>query len=188
MTLQCTNLANDRSIGATWERNFCRLATGYGFMFTPMQIGRTSSALAYVGKQYHPLTLPDVTIWSFPGQHHEIKHKNPTHDGLFGLEEYRLKALLAFAGETRQSVHYTIHNHDLSGGRESELNDINHWFTVDVLDLEGKQYRMRNDPSWVNGTRKIVPILYWRTALWIPLSEYWESVMLAEPAEVARVG
>ena len=112
---QCSNLVADSTLGQYWERQFCCMAANFGFMFSPLQIGRSTSAMAYKGKAFNCFTLPDITIWTFPGQHHKIKHKNPTHTCEFGLEVYRFDALVAFAQETRQDVMYTIDNHDLAG-------------------------------------------------------------------------
>jgi len=174
----CTDNTADRAIGKTWERNFCKLAWERGFMFSPMQIGRVGSAVAYQNhnRTWKPLTLPDVTVWTAPGQHHEIKHKNPTKHGSFGLEKYRLDALLAFAHETEQDVMYTIHNHDLAGGRDAQINEIGHWFTVNVLALDKTWAAKSRGYSWVNGQKKEVAICYWPTDMWAGLAEYWQHL------------
>ena len=176
MVQQCSDLKDDRRIGEYWERQFCVMARDYGFMFTPMQIGHEGSAVAYKGQSWNTYTLPDVTIWTYPGQYHEIKHKNPTKKGSFGLEEYRLKALLAFAEETQQDVMYTIHNHDLTGGKEELVNAIDHWVTVNVNSLVGTQAGTWNGASWVDGVKRFVPICYWPAELWQPLTEYWQEM------------
>ena len=178
MTEHCADNGRDRDIGAKWERNFCKLAAKHGLMFTPMQIGRTSSAVAYTSPHYRTLTLPDITIWSYPGQHHEIKHKAPTPKGWFGLEVYRFNALMEFARETRQNVLYTIHNHQLAGGRDVDTNDIQHWLTANVLELEEEQlFTQQNGTSWVSGKKQTgIPIHYWAIEKWIPLLDYWAFV------------
>lgn len=173
----CTNLASDREVGAYWERQFCVMARDNGFMFSPLQIGRDKSAVAYKGRAWNVLTLPDVVIWTFPGQHHEIKHKNPTRRGEYGLERYRFDALRAFALETEQDVLYTIHNHDLAGGRDVKTNDLAHWFTARIVDLDGQWSGEATLPSWVNGKRKQVPIYFWPQEAWTPLACYWASVI-----------
>lgn len=151
-----------------------------GLMFSPLQIGRKGSAVAlwYEDETERHLTLPDVTIWTCPGQHHEIKHKNPTAGGYFGLEQYRLEALLRFADSTGQSVLYTIHNHGLSGGTDSPVNNIAHWFTIDVKKLNGTwKYIDRNGTSWINSVKTHpVTICYWHNRLWRPLSELWSGM------------
>lgn len=174
----CGNLKADRKLGELWERNFCKLAARHGLTFTPMQIGRAESAQAYSiqNGKWNSLTLPDITVWTAPGQHHEIKHKNPTSHGSFGLEVYRFNALIAFAQETGQDVMYTIHNHDLCGGRNTTVNKIEHWFTVNVLDLPGRHsFLSKNGSSYVSGVKTKVPIFYWQTDLWTPLAEYWAN-------------
>ena len=182
MTGQCENLSADRKLGERWEREFCKLAAAQGFVFTPMQIGKESSAQFFSNHDgWKHYTLPDITIWTFPGQHHEIKHKNPTPAGAFGLppmyglEAYRYHALATFATVTQQDVLYTIHNHDLSGGRNGMLNDLSHWFTLEIDALDVPDYVQRNGKTWVNGQRQEnVKILYWHADKWMPLQAYWE--------------
>jgi hypothetical protein len=175
MTEHCQNLAADRAIGQYWERQFCIMARDYGFMFSPLQIGRDGSAVAYKGRAWNTFTLPDVVIWTYPGQHHEIKHKNPMRNGCFGLERYRYEALRAFAAETRQDVFYTIHNHDLSGGRDAKENKIAHWLTVSIVALDKKWTSERRLASWVNGESCDVITYFWPASLWSPLLIAWEA-------------
>lgn len=174
----CGDNKADRDLGAKWEHNFCILAGQYGRSFTPMQLKRETSAQAFnwsKGKWSH-WTLPDITVWTYPGEHHEIKHKEPTRGGRIGLEQYRLDALLWFANETKQHVMYTIHNHALSGGRDSDLNRLQDWLTVDVRDLEGTEsHRQENGKSYVNSqARDSIPLLYWSIDLWMPLADWWQ--------------
>lgn len=178
MYIQGSDNKKDREMGAYWERRFCLWAGKFGKSFTPMQLGRESSVQAYIykGNKFNRYTLPDVTIWSRPGEHHEIKHKNPTRHNAFGLERYRFNALLWFANETGQDVMYTIHNHSLSGGRNSKLDNIDHWFTANILDLDGRQIHLSNGSSYFNGQyRDNIPIFYWPKDLWTPLSSYWNN-------------
>jgi hypothetical protein len=154
------------------------MAGKHGLCFSPLQIGRPTSAQGYTipagGAGWKPFTLPDVTIWTAPGQHHEIKHKAPTREACFGLEVYRFRALLDFAAETQQAVFYTIHNHELNGGRENKRNVMAHWLTANIADLVDTQRYVRNGSSWVNGAKRDdVPILYWDTTLWSPLQDLW---------------
>lgn len=171
----CSDNIADRKLGEYWERRFCEIAAEFGFVFSPLQIGRDIAAAAFwlEGKKWNQFTLPDITIWTAPGQHHEIKHKNPTRSGRFGLEAYRFHALLDFAKITKQAIMYTIHNHDLSGGRNSPDNHITHWFTANVKDLDDKFF-VSNNPSWVNG-KKVdnVTTYYWPVELWQPLTAFW---------------
>lgn len=180
MVEHCSDLTGDRALGARWEREFCKLAALHGKMFTAHQIGRYRSAVAYSyskGNGYHPLTLPDITLWTAPGEHHEIKHKNPTKSDCFGLEDYRLRALKWFSDETSQTVFYTIHNWDLAGERNGALNRIDDWVTITVGELsqatlDGRAQKARY-PSWVAGNKKVVDGWFWPTALWRPLVSIW---------------
>jgi hypothetical protein len=181
----CDDNAGDRKLGQFWEREFCKLATDYkGYMFTPMQIGHDGSIQAFsqTDSKWNHFTLPDVTVWTYPGQHHEIKHKNPTRFDSFGLEAYRFYALHEFAKETKQDVMYTIHNHDLSGGRDAQTNNIAHWMTVDILKLNHAWVFAKKLSSWVNGKEESVLQYFWPTSLWMPLADYWR-IDLSLPQE-----
>ena len=174
----CTDLSGDRGLGKFWERQFCIMAGRHGHTFTPHQFDRASSAQAFTGPQWRTLTLPDVTIWSAPGQHHEIKHKAPTRYGSFGLEKYRLEALVAFSEECRQDVYYTIHCWDKApGGRDGKQSRAGDWYTLNVERLkrliESGGCILSDGPSWVNGKKKIVPIYYWPSTEWATLLQLW---------------
>jgi hypothetical protein len=188
----CCDNSADRALGMQWERNFCVLAARHKKAFTPLQIGRKEAANWHLldGKQWRNVLLPDVTIWTCPGEHHEIKHKNPTSYGSYGLEQYRLKALLAFQAETQQPVLYTIHDWDLSGDRNGVDNHIDHWVTVDVSVLNN--YISEHDlatasfKTYVKGKIETRPGFYWPTSLWIPLAQWWapptaKSFVLRQP-------
>ena len=176
--LQCSDVEADRKLGAYWEQQFCLMASTYGFTFTPLQMGRDKAAVAFklAASKWHSLTLPDVVIWSYPGQHHEIKHKNPNRHNSYGLEVYRFRALLSFAQETKQDVMYTIHDHDVAGGRTVTENNIAHWRTANVEELDEQWAGIWPGQSWVDGKEQRVKICYWPTELWIPLQTYWERL------------
>lgn len=173
--IQCENNEEDRKIGKYWERQFCLMAYERGMVFTPHQWDRDISAMAYGGK-LNKYTLPDITIWSAPGEHHEVKHKNPTKRNSIGLEKYRYDALFEFSKITNQVVFYTIHNHDLSGGRYGEYNNIEHWFSAEII----KNINIGNafkcpGTSYVNGKKEQVDMLYWNIDLFIKLSDIWKN-------------
>lgn len=190
MNKHCNNLQADRELGQFWEREFCKLAGTHGRSFTPHQIGREKSAVAWVksGGKYNAWTLPDITLWTRPGEHHEVKHKDPCAWG-FGLERYRLEALRAFADETGQNVYYTLHDYsrqpdvDLTWEIQREARKQNrlsvpaHWLTaavaelVECIDMEEWGY------SYVGGQKKRVPICYWPVSSFRPLEWLW----LGEP-------
>lgn len=180
--LRCRNLSGDRAIGEYWERRFCAMAANHGRSFTPQQIGRFESATAAVldNGLWHNYTLPDVTIWTRPGEHHELKHKDRTRAGMFGLERYRLDALLWFSEETGQRVYYTIHDYSLvplSSREERKAcrkNCFYHWLTADVCDLQIPDKVIHNDTSWVAGERRDdVTVCYWRADRFWPLALLW---------------
>lgn len=188
MSVLCKNNAADRRLGRRWEEHFCDLGGQYGKMFTAHQIGRTESARALhrLNGRWHPLTLPDVTIWSEPGEHHEIKHKDPCKGGRrrgrIGLEVYRFRSLVGFANELprSQGVFYTIHRHDLApGGRAGDTNRMQDWFTVDVHKLQtlNESGKVVCEPgkTYYAGGPKIVDIFYWPFAAWQPLVDLWKQ-------------
>lgn len=185
--MQCANLRADRNLGHYWERQFCVLAARRGNFIMLHQSGREQAAMGFylAGREWRRVILPDVTLWSPRRtccEHHEVKHKEPLRardhagsPGYYGLERYRFEALLEFARRTGTDVHYTIHNHRLAGGRGSRVNSIDHWFTANVCDLDGK-WRWRNfAQSWVNGESRTVEICYWPETLFQPLIQHFAS-------------
>jgi hypothetical protein len=186
-------LQADRKLGEQWERNFGQLALQHGLTVTAHQIGRKESASAWCfenGQKRHVI-LPDVVVWSCPGQHHEIKHKNPTRRGEFGLEAYRFDSLRWFQKTTKQPVFYTIHNHDQAGGRDGKENLLEHWVTASVSILDGTWTREdEHGTSYCNGRATKTKILYWETDLFAPLGcvlngEFQDAVLNTQPAQIA---
>lgn len=178
MTEHCTNNGADRAKGEYWEKQFGIMAAQHGKVFSFLQIGRNGSALFYlkIGGHWRKHTLPDVVIWSSPGEHHEIKHKAPTARGRFGLEVYRFNALMEFAETTQQRVMYTIHNHALAGGSDAKENNIAHWVTANVTELDGQWSSQYPGYSWINGQKVETEIYYWDQELWQPLESFWVPI------------
>lgn len=182
--VQCTDLNADRALGKKWETKFCRVAAQFGRSFTAHQIGReySAKAISHNGKKYYPSTLPDITIWTAPGEHHEVKHKDQTSNLEFGLEQYRLDALIWFRRETQQRVFYTIHDYGKQpfttrGERKnSDVNDPLHWVTCDVEEMAQTITRTKLGQSWVNGRPQEVLIHYWRAFKFRPLSGNWGNI------------
>jgi hypothetical protein len=170
----CADLDGDRALGEKAERTFCELGLGYGRSYTRHQLARQGAAVAQSGVKVY--TLPDITLWTGRGEHHEVKHKEPTRSGWFGLELYRLTALLWFRHEQKAPVFYTVHNHLLAGGRDRPMDQIAHWMAVDVADLAGTSVHEAWCSSYVNGRRQdAVWTLFWPTTLWFPLTDLWEG-------------
>lgn len=174
----CSDVNGDRALGERWELEFCKLAARFGKMFTPHQVGRNrNAACAYSGVTgLNKFLLPDITIWTAPGEHHEIKHKAPTNTGYFGLEAYRFDALKRFRNETNQRVYYTIHNHN--GDRNGTAFCVEDWITADIQILgeaiRCKVARSRWWDSYVDGVRKNVSGWFWPEELWFPLIDLWK--------------
>jgi hypothetical protein len=179
----CVDVFADRKLGKKWERNFCALvAEHHRGCLTPHQFAQTGNAAAAYWKseeEWKVLLLPDITLWRAPGEHHEIKHKNPTPGSYrcYGLEQYRLEALYKFATETRQHILYTIHDWEKAGAktsRDETPNRIEDWFTADISQL----YEQRLSPSacytWRNGSRVLAPVHFWSVELWTPLKQWWD--------------
>lgn len=175
-----------RIIGTYWEIMFCQLAYDFGRAFTPVQITTTKSQMDksaqwYLGSNGKSIyLLPDIVIWTFPGEHHEIKHKDPfsmnQHGDMFGLEQYRLEALLQFCHTTGQDVLYTIHNHALIHGNLRTRNRMSDWLTISVSELDGRHvYRQKNGKTLYDGKYKEKPILYWPSEIWTPLETRWAN-------------
>jgi hypothetical protein len=176
----CKNNQRDRKVGQHWERRFCLRAARAGKKFTPHQLGRSVAAAAhYLDNGWRSLLLPDVSIWTSPGEDHEIKHKRPTDHGYFGLEDYRYRALWEFFLESGRDVFYTIHKYAPEYGVLSEIDRDEDWLTTSIVNLhlailDGKaQHAWFN--SWVGGEKKRVPGWFWPEELWRPLIEQWAA-------------
>lgn len=187
MTRNGADNSTDRETGAHWEAEFCRMARRYGKFFTPHQFGHGRSAMFYGGDSQW--TLPDITIWSAPGEHHEIKHKRSTQDGMYGLERYRLDALIRFANTTGQQVFYTIHDWEMAGADDSQervSNDPDHWLAADIATLSRGHTRISRDSTYYNGILREVEVLYWtadpsRKHRWfVPLPEIWQLEVITQ--------
>lgn len=172
-------LREDRRLGDLWERNFCRLGAEYGRVLTPNQISSPTHAASAWGAPIvngivSRYLLPDVVVWSAPGEHHEIKHKNPDRMGCYGLELYRLEALIKWAEVTRQRVYYTIHDWEAAGGKHVTSNCIDHWFTADISEIAGTTTRGGKAWSWRNGRLSLEEMRYWSVRRYFqPLSYLW---------------
>lgn len=183
-SVQCVDLESDRALGEKWERNFCKIAAQFGRSFTAHQIGRRRSAQAFFHQngRYHPMTLPDITLWTAPGEHHEVKHKDQTKGGYFGLEKYRLEALTWFRQETKQRVFYTIHDYgdqrglDRNERKLCQENDALHWVSCDVDELGKTVDRTEIGQSWVGGVARQVPICYWRSSRFVSTFWIWDGI------------
>lgn len=181
--VQCADLAGDRELGAFWEREFCKIAAKYGRSFTPHQLKRAGSAQAFGHWQgkYHPMTLPDVTVWTRPGEHHEIKHKDPTSRGFFGLERYRLDALLWFAAETGQSVYYTIHDYSMQPNpsraerKHNKKNIESHWLYASIAELADSIAFTDHGDTYYNSGTALKERCYWHRDQFRPLTWLWQG-------------
>jgi hypothetical protein len=175
MSGQCTNIKADRDIGAMWERRFGLIALRYGHTVTPNQIGRNESAAGHyqTADGYKKIILPDFVIWSFGGQHHEIKHKSPARSGpragCYGLERYRFESLKHFQSVCQQRVFYTIHDHEMAGGKYAVDCSEKNWLTISISDMEGTHQHEEIGPSWCNGKKIQTEIMYWHKSLFVPL-------------------
>jgi hypothetical protein len=167
--------ATDRATGAYWEAEFCRMARDHGKVFTPHQFKHDGPAMFYGESNW---TLPDITIWSAPGEHHEIKHKRPTAANEFGLERYRLNALIKFANTTGQKVLYTIHDWEAAGASGSQDrvgNNLAHWYAGDIAELCRGATDKRWSPTYYNGELHELETWYWTAHRYFkPLTAHWQ--------------
>lgn len=178
--IHCSDNAADRKIGAQWELNYQQIMVERGYLVTMHQVDRNGAAIAVcrVKSDVKRFLLPDASVWDAPGFDSELKHKDPTNAGKFGLEDYRLRSLYAFAKRTKRRVHYTIHNYALCPGatraerKAYDGNHIEHWITADIMTLWDNRNEMRVGPSWVNGERRIVNLQYWPVEMWTPLGDF----------------
>ena len=178
--VHCRNVNADRKLGDMWEANFCHLMS-VGTVVVRHQKDRYGSAV-YGEVQpdgriaWRP--SPDVTAWHGRGitTHHEIKHKNAYRGLLFGLEKYRLDSLMQFQKRSGQSVYYTIHDHDCSGGRLGQLNDIKHWVTQTVESLSSECDDEFLCPTYRNGKRVMEMTKFWHRSRFDELEDVLDNI------------
>ena len=182
MTDHCTDNEADRALGKLWERAFMALVKRFKHCpVIPNQQNHEGAAVAY-GPDGKLMTIADVQVLADPNEHHEIKHKNATRDGCYGLEEFRFKSLYQLTSYHVGEVLYTIHDWDLAGGRELKVNKLKHWRTVRIADLARCQYKVRVGSTWCNGHLEQRPIYYWPTDAWTALASWWNVGPTAKPA------
>ncbi len=171
----------DRSLGDAWEGKFCEMAGRYNLSYVRLQKRVAGAASWYRGlggpDGIERQLLPDIWILTAPGEYHEIKHKRPAASGHYGIECYRFGELREFHAETKRPTLYTIHDWELAGAQNSRQempNRIAHWRTVDFTVLARNLPDPGTCTTWRDG-RKVenVPIYYWPTSLWEPLSNWW---------------
>lgn len=174
---QCEDNAADRKIGAEWENRFCARALGFNRIYTRHQEGKRGAAKA-TSPSGKIVTLPDVTLWSWHSEHHEIKHKTTNEHGAYGLELYRYESLIQFGKAVGGGVYYTIHDH--RGSRRSTLDRPEDWLTACVFSLpkpEPLSVGCRVFPGWTwrDGRKARAQICYWPASLWVPLERFWRE-------------
>ena len=177
--IHCGDVTKDRALGELWESNFCNLLQDKAFV--PHQKNRNASAVFGVTNcegSIRWIPLPDVSVyWSMGiASHHEIKHKNATRDGYFGLEEYRVNSLLEFMHLSGQEVYYTIHDHDFSDGRHGRLNDIKHWLTMSMGALADDVARKSYSSSYRNGQTARELTYYWHRSQFDALQDVFDNI------------
>jgi len=180
VTRHASDNAGDRAVGAKWEARFQELANASGYTVTANQKNRSGAAVAVGGRNGGSrLVLPDMLVLGRPNQYHEIKHKNPTAYGSYGLEAYRFAHLLEIANQTDDLVLYTIHDWHRAGATNSRAdmeNRLEDWVTADVRLLQFEPRKTFPGKTYVNGTCEIADIHYWSADLWMPLSDFWAPV------------
>lgn len=168
----------DRKIGFFWEKQFAAMAANNGYAYTLHQSIKDDRAATAHEKNagvWNTIILPDVTLWTLPAEHHEIKHKDPSADGCIGLEKYRFNSLIRFAALSQTSVFYTIHNYNLQPDatrelrKASQINVLDHWISCDVISLAKSIEKTRIGPSWISGTIQQTEICYWNVKQFPPL-------------------
>ena len=155
-----TDNERHRAVGEMWEQQFCQMAASFGFDC----------------RRKYAFTGPDRTVRR--GQvveHHELKHKDPNWEGLYGFEDYRLKDLLAFRQSTGQATYLTVHDYSLAGVKrfsDETPNDLADWLTAEISEL-GEPADTRPGWTYRGGRRERANIHYWSCHRWQPLGHLW---------------
>lgn len=166
--------ASDRDRGHWAELRFCtEVAPKFGRVVTGahrrvIRDGTLGAAQALPDSSSYDV----VVSGGYFIERHEIKHKTVTPDGCYGLEEYRLRKLIAANAFTREEkilCFYTVLDHA-----------CDEWRTVPVVDLQRAAYAklpgVRRDPAmptYFGGEADRRAGWYWPARLWRPISTFW---------------
>lgn len=159
----------DRALGEDWEGRFDTMARANGF-----EVHRPGAPEPWWPDKG---LLPDrVTNREGETEWHELKHKRPTWHDEYGLEDYRLAALVKLAQYVNEPVLYTIHDWELSGASKREEpveNALEDWLTADILDLAQRGSRLEEGKTYHSSQTAKAQIHYWPSWLWTPLTWRW---------------
>jgi hypothetical protein len=160
--------STDRQIGEEWEVHFTEMVTDLG-----MDCHRPDPPEVWWKKGL----LPDRVVRAGASlEWHEIKHKRPTRNGEYGIEDYRFEANVNLGSHTGNPVLYTIHDWELSGAESRDEPTENHledWLTIDFQALAASPRREGPGMTYRNSSRAETTIYYWSAGLWEPLAWRW---------------
>lgn len=166
----------DRQLGDSWELKFIAIAELFGWKckHTARLIGPT---FEHNGRRF---IAPDVTIQKGSRRYAcEVKHKNPTQSGRYGLEVYRADGLADFEQHYRDKTGrvtsiYVIHDWTDNGTGESSANDIHHWKVQFISVLQNHIFGPYDGPTYYNGQLVEKPINYYSVGMFDPLLKFLE--------------
>lgn len=184
MSVWAADNRTDRAVGEAWEARFEDMAEGFGFECHKPEAPETW----WPDKGL----LPDRLVQRDKRHEwHELKHKRPSRRHLFGLEAYRLDALLRLAKHVGDAVLYTIHNWEAAGARsagETVPNRIEDWVTIDVLELPDTiSESVEKESTYYAGSKAKALIHYWDADAWDALSLRWEIEVRSRPVQQKKL-
>lgn len=140
-----------REVGSKWEKEFAKIVGARGALYCLHQEDRDKSATFhfYEDGTLKSKPLPDVTVFTSPGFHAEVKHKSPTRTGWIGLERHRIAAMRMLADASGQHVLYVVHR-----------SDTDEWIACSIKRFERLAEREMMSPSLVCGVMQSVPTVY----------------------------
>ena len=160
MTRQCTNLSEDRKIGAKAEIEICDILKTQNFDTIRLQYYSIEKA-ASIRKGEELIVLGDIFVISPNNELFviEVKEKYPNKYESYGLEEYRLNHYLNFERLTNIPVIYAI--------KDTHENGKWYWNTFNELLI----FQPKRFPgySWVNGNKEKVDIVYFKKIWFKPV-------------------
>lgn len=181
--IHCGDVSGDRKLGDIWEANFCHLLSPATIVIRHQKDRHGSAVYGEVQPDGRITWRPSPDVTAFHGRgittHHEVKHKNAHRGVMFGLEEYRLQSLLEFQSKSGHGTYYTIHDHDCSGGRLGQLNDIKHWVTQTIESLSRECDDRFPCPTYRDGKREKAMTLFWHRSRFDALEDVLENVEIA---------
>lgn len=172
----CQNHQADRTLGEYWEDELVRIARLFGWEAWAFSRKKGSTFTDEKNQRY---ISPDVWMLRRGAVQYacEVKHKNPTAQGMYGLEVYRADGLVLL-GEKYQNEFgrvlplYVIHDWTNNGNRDSKRNVLDDWVCESIFALQPYISGTHNGATYYHESVVTRPINYYEAARFQPLKKW----------------